>query len=290
MRGRRARGACRERDSRKVESAAIRFNVPEGLATSIDAVIGDITIESDTIEDFVCFVPTGSRLITSAWLSMISTCGFHTSFGAPITFRIRRSRFFFTARSAARAGLRPRTTESRTRQNPIEQAPRRATSVMSYRKKASFPRFPKFLALLGWSPGTDQELLRNEELVGSFSLEGVSRTNAVFNPDKLVWFNAQYLARIPHEQLVTYLKPEHERAGMWRDSFEAFESADGRWFRYLLDILRPRSKTLLDFAPQLKIYLVDPLEFEPAASENSKGSRRHCHCRYRPTDWRRWRN
>ena len=53
-----------------------------------------------------------------------------------------------------------------------------------------------FLALLGWSPGGDQEIFTRDELIARFTLEGISGGNAVFNPEKLDWFNAQHLARL----------------------------------------------------------------------------------------------
>ena len=55
-----------------------------------------------------------------------------------------------------------------------------------------------FLALLGWSPGSgDQEVFTRDELVARFTLEGISGGNAVFNPEKLDWFNQQHIMRMP---------------------------------------------------------------------------------------------
>src|SRR5262249_5815794 len=120
-----------------------------------------------------------------------------------------------------------------------------------------------FLALLGWSPGTDQELFEEDELISAFSLEGISKANAVFNPDKLMWFNAQYIAKLPHEKLVQYLKPEYVKALLWRDSLEK-EEAD--WFRALVNLYRPRAKVLQDFPRQSRFFfLLDHVEFDQAA-------------------------
>ena len=58
-----------------------------------------------------------------------------------------------------------------------------------------------FLALLGWSPGGDQEIFTHDELVERFTLEGISGGNAVFNPEKLDWFNQQHLARLSPDDL-----------------------------------------------------------------------------------------
>ena len=58
-----------------------------------------------------------------------------------------------------------------------------------------------FLALLGWSPGTDQEIFSRDELVAAFALEGISGGNAVFNPEKLDWFNQQHIMRLALDDL-----------------------------------------------------------------------------------------
>ena len=64
-----------------------------------------------------------------------------------------------------------------------------------------------FLALLGWSPGNDQELFSRDELVAAFSLEGISSSDAVFDPEKLEWFSAQHIARMPVMELVRRIEP-----------------------------------------------------------------------------------
>jgi len=101
-------------------------------------------------------------------------------------------------------------------------------------------------------------------LVSVFPLPGISKANAVFNPEKLAWFNAQYIAKLPHGKLLEYLKPEYQKAGLWRDSFEQ-EERD--WFRRLIDLYRPRAKVLQDFPRQSRILLADEVEFDPAAVE-----------------------
>src|SRR5258705_125724 len=73
-----------------------------------------------------------------------------------------------------------------------------ATDVNMYRTEGFLPEaFRNFLALLGWSPGGDEEFIRTKDLIEKFSLAGVSRTNAVFDRPKLEWFNTQYLQKLP---------------------------------------------------------------------------------------------
>ena len=76
------------------------------------------------------------------------------------------------------------------------------TSTCTARKDFLPEAFRNFLALLGWAPGGDEEFLRTSQLLEKFSLEHVSRTNAVFDRPKLEWFNTQYLQKLPIEELL----------------------------------------------------------------------------------------
>ena len=84
-----------------------------------------------------------------------------------------------------------------------------ATDVSMYRDEGFLPEaFRNFLALLGWAPGGDEEFLRTTELIEKFKLEGVSRTNGVFDRAKLEWFNTQYLQKLPIEELLPQVEQE----------------------------------------------------------------------------------
>ena len=76
------------------------------------------------------------------------------------------------------------------------------TSVTEYERLGYLSdAMVNFLALLGWSPGGDREVMSRGELIEAFSLEGISGGAAVFDPEKLDWFNAQYLARLEPDEL-----------------------------------------------------------------------------------------
>lgn len=73
-----------------------------------------------------------------------------------------------------------------------------------YREDGYYPEaFVNMLALLGWNPGTEQELFTLEELIGAFSLERVIKSGAKFNPDKAKWFNQEYLRMQTPQALAT---------------------------------------------------------------------------------------
>jgi glutamyl-tRNA synthetase len=133
-----------------------------------------------------------------------------------------------------------------------------------YRAEGFLPEaFRNFLALLGWAPGGDEEFLRTKELLERFSLEGVSRTNAVFDRPKLEWFNTQYLQKLPIEDLLPEVEAALKRANLWKDEWAS--GAGREWFAKTVDLLRPRIRLLPDFATWSRAFFTDEFEIDPAA-------------------------
>lgn len=140
-----------------------------------------------------------------------------------------------------------------------------ATSVTAYRDQGYLPEaFRNFLALLGWSPGDDSEKMSTEELIRRFSLEGINKSNAVFNLEKLGWLNSQYLSSSPALDLFPYVKEELEKASLWDPEYE---NSRQPWFLDLVDLLKARARLLPDFVASAKAFLSDDYEIETAARE-----------------------
>jgi glutamyl-tRNA synthetase len=139
-----------------------------------------------------------------------------------------------------------------------------ATDVNMYRTEGFLPEaFRNFLALLGWSPGADEEFLRTPDLLEKFSLSGVSRTNGVFDRDKLEWFNTQYLQKLPIEDVLRQVQAELHRHNLWKEEWAA---GDGRaWFAKTVDLLRSRVRLLPDFATWSRAFFTDDFPRDPAA-------------------------
>jgi glutamyl-tRNA synthetase len=136
-----------------------------------------------------------------------------------------------------------------------------ATSVMEYELQGYLPdALVNFLALLGWSPGDDREILARRELIDSFALEGISGGNAVFDTAKLDWMNGQYIARMPLEELAAMVVPLLVREGLWPGG----APADERLLR-VISLLRPRAKRLTDFVEQARPFLAQTVEYEDDA-------------------------
>jgi len=138
-----------------------------------------------------------------------------------------------------------------------------ATSVMEYARQGYLPEaMVNFLALLGWSPGTSQELFSREELIAAFTLDGIGGGNAVFNPEKLEWFNAQHIARLAPDELSVRVRPWLEAARLWDSAFLEDRHA---WFFAVLELLRPRARRLGDFVEQGNFFFTDVVQYAPDA-------------------------
>ncbi len=90
---------------------------------------------------------------------------------------------------------------------------RNSVAADEYRKKGYLPEaLLNFLILLGWNPGTEQELFSIEELIDAFSLERVQKSSAVFDLEKLDWIQGQWMRRIPVEEFASRILPlVHEK-------------------------------------------------------------------------------
>ena len=106
-----------------------------------------------------------------------------------------------------------------------------------------------YVALLGWNPGDEREFFTMDELIKAFSVDGMSKSPAIFDVNKLTWMNAEYVRRLTPEQFTEYALPYYEKAGV------SAEHAD-----LLARILQQRTEIftqipeMLDFIPQLPDY------------------------------------
>jgi glutamyl-tRNA synthetase len=242
---------------------AIRFKVPPGQTAFQDLVRGPIAFDNAVIEDFVVLrsdgQPTYHLSVVADDVEMKMThvvrgddhisntpkhVNLYQAFGAPLP-------------KFAHVPLILGPDKKRLSKR------HGATSVMEYPRLGYVPdAMVNYLALLGWSPGTDQELLSRDELVAQFALEGISGGNAVFDQEKLDWFNQQYIGRMPASALLPLVEPWLRDAGLWDD---AFEGERRQWLVALIDLLKPRIKRLGQFVEEAAPFLRSAVEFDAAA-------------------------
>jgi glutamyl-tRNA synthetase len=271
MYDRRCRKIAKEDAQRRVaagESAAIRFAVPEGGATSFkDAVFGKVEFANAEIEDFVLLrsdgIPTYHLSVVADDIDMRLT---HIIRGADHISNTPKQVLQYRALGAELPVfahvpliLGPDKTRLSKRHG--------ATSVISYKELGIVPEaFRNFLSLLGWTPGgikdangKDREIFSSDELVKLFSLGGISKSNAVFDNDKLAWFNTEYIRAYPVDLLLPLIEEEWKQAEFTPTRSET-EIAQA------IELLKPRARNLKDFATAFRAYFADEFEVDPAAA------------------------
>ena len=138
-----------------------------------------------------------------------------------------------------------------------------ATSVMAYHDMGYLPdALVNYLVRLGWAYG-DQEVFTREELVNCFSLESVGKSAAVFNPEKLLWLNSQYINKSAPEALAEAVIPFLIREGIIAEG----RQLDIQWLSKAILSLKGRARTLVELAHSLRYYILDSIEIDPKAGD-----------------------
>ena len=238
---------------------AVRFKVPEGETSFTDLVHGPIAFNNANIEDFVILrsdrQPTYHLSVVADDVEMAIT---HVVRGDDHVSNTPKQVLLYKAFGA---------TPPAFAHVPLILGPDRkrlskrhgATSVMEYPRLGYLPEaMVNFLSLLGWSPGDDRELFTRDELIAAFALEGISGGHAIFNTEKLDWFNQQHIMRLPIDELAIRAEPILREAGF-------APPADRAWFLRVLALLRPRIKRLDQLAEEARPFLAETIAYDPAA-------------------------
>jgi glutamyl-tRNA synthetase len=274
-------GTCRKLDRAESlrrqaggEAAAVRFAVPDGGSTSFDdAVFGKVEFANSELEDFVLLRSDGSPTYHLSVVADDLDLGItHIIRGADhisntpkqvlLYQALGSPRFSNTARTAAPMPIFAHVPLILGADKTRLSKRHGATSVMAYRDEGIVPEaFRNFLALLGWTPpeGTP-EVLGDAELIRLFGLEGISRSNAVFDRAKLDWFNTEYIRAYPAERLLPLIEEEWQKTRLQ-------VNRDRGWLLATIDLLKPRARSLKDFAGSFRAFFSDEFEADPAAVE-----------------------
>jgi glutamyl-tRNA synthetase len=241
----------------------VRFKVPEGTTGFDDQVHGRIEFPNKVIDDFVVLrsdgQPTYHLSVVVDDIDMEIT---HVIRGDDHISNTPKHVLLFGAfgrqmPAFAHVPLILGTDKKRLSKR------HGATSVTEYQRQGySSEAMVNFLALLGWSPGGDQESFTRDELIAIFSLDGISGGNAVFNSEKLDWMNQQHIQRLSREELVSRLERAVRDAGLWRDEFGTTRR---EWFMAVAELYRPRIRRLDQFVDEARPLLGDTVEYDPAA-------------------------
>ena len=257
----------------------IRLKVPqeEGGVVFKDAVYGSIEKKYRDIEDFVIVRTNGQPLyVLSNTVDDIRDGITHVLRGQDGLANTPKQILIYQGLGAPlpvfahmSLTLDPQKTKISKRRHGEQVA------VHFYRQKGFIPwAMVNFLVLLGWSTSDSREFFTPQELTEAFDLEGIGRTNSVFNINsddpkfftdpKLINVNAHYLRSMPRDTLGAYVREQLEASGIWNPDFEG----DLReWFLGIIDLIRPRFHVLTDFVTYGRPYFSDDYSMDAKAEE-----------------------
>jgi glutamyl-tRNA synthetase len=136
-----------------------------------------------------------------------------------------------------------------------------AVSVMAYKEMGYLPdALVNYLVRLGWSYG-DQEIFTRDELIQYFSFDKVGKSAAVFNPEKLLWLNSQYIINSSAEELAEMVVPFLSKEKVISEG----QTLDKEWLSKAIDTQKERSRTLIELANSLRYYISEDVEYNEKA-------------------------
>ncbi len=244
---------------------AVRFRMPEGVTSWTDLVHGPITFANKDIGegDFIILRSDGTPIYNLAVVSDDIAMGITLVMrGDDHISNTPKQILLYKALGAAVPefghlpmihGLDGKKLSKR----------HGATAVGDYRHLGILPdAMLNFLALLGWSPGNDIEVMTVPQMVAAFSVEGLSKNAAVFDTKKLEWMNGQHLSMLSAEALIPTFVQACLAAGT---SLGVDVAVDENWLRMLVDLLKVRARTVDDMVRQAAPYLKDAITYDEDA-------------------------
>lgn len=247
----------------------IRFKVPEreGTVAYEDKVLGRIERRFDDIEDFVIVRSNGRPLyLLCNVVDDIRDRITHIIRGQDHMTNTTRQVLLYEALDAPVPVFAhmPLTLDLQKRKIS-KRSHGEIVAVQFYRERGFLPwALCNFLVLLGWNPGTDQEIFSREELIEAFTLERIGKVNSVFNyrkgdpkfftDPKAISINSHYLKTIPIMELYEYVKQHFQDTGLWNDELAGTRK---EWFLATLELVRERFHTIHDFSTAGRAYFAE---------------------------------
>ncbi|PYP00775.1 MAG: glutamate--tRNA ligase [Gemmatimonadetes bacterium] len=230
-----------------MEEGAIRFRLPPGEIAWDDAVHGRISFQGEDIKDFVILrsdrTPIYNFAVVVDDIDMRIT---HVLRGDDHISNTPKQIALYRALGAALPvfGHVPMINGPDGKKLSKRHG---ATAVGDYQHMGILPAAMRnFLALLGWSPGGDREIMTQDEMIQLFSFDGIQQKSAIFDMTKLEWMNGQYLSATSAEDLYPLVAPQLERLGV-NGNRDAVLKA--------IVAVKTRSRTTIDVARQVAVRL-----------------------------------
>lgn len=236
--------------------SSIRFRTPdEGVSTFEDAIRGTVSVEWSHIPDFV--------IVRSNGVPMFFLANAVDDIAQQVTHALRGADILDTTHRVLAIRNALGITEPIVYAHlPLILAPEGgklskrhgAVAVEEFRAAGFLPEaIINYIALLGWAPPGDDEILSMDEMIANFSLERVSHSSAVFDAQKLLWLNGEHLRRLPTEELMRRIEVQaKERFG------GAFDAAV---FAAAVQLGQERATTMNALLDQMAFLFVEDAAF-----------------------------
>ena len=246
------------------EPHAIRFRVPDGETVWDDLVHGAMRFDNDRIDDLVILRSDQTATYNLAVVSDDSDMWItHVVRGDDHLSNTPKQVLLYEAlgRPVPAFGHVPLILGPDGRRLSKRHG---ATALGAYRDEGFLPEaLVNFLALLGWSPGEDIEVLSLDDLITRFSIERVNKKGAVFDKGKLEWLNGRYLSETDAHEL----EPLVTRVLLTNELLPASTLEAPRVpLQRALDLVKSRARTVVDLAHLAVPYVVEELPYDPAAT------------------------
>jgi glutamyl-tRNA synthetase len=239
----------------------LRFRVPDGITEISDLVYGDIRVKNEEIDDFIIRRSDGSPVYQIAVITDDHDMAIsHVIRGDDHLPNTPKQILLYHALGwpAPRFAHLPLILGPDKKRLSKRHG---ATSVEAYRETVLPETLVNFLALLGWSPGDDREIMDLKTLCDLFTLDRISRKPAIFDFQKLEWMSGVYLSQSSNDRLIEILQDRLQKLGWLTVPVKKRELSK---LSRILDLIKPRMKTLHDFF-QAGYFHTDPDVFDEQA-------------------------
>ncbi len=251
-------------EKKKLENKnkAIRFFIPDGKVSFEDGIHKRVERNSDDIEDFVIFKSDGTSSYNLSCVIDDHELGVtHVIRGEDHLVNTFKQIFLYRAFGWEPPKFVHHPMILGTDRSKLSKR-HGAVSVLDYKKQGILPEaLVNFLALLGWSPGDDREILSLSELTELFSLDRLGRTASVFDIEKLEWMNGEYINKLSDEELLNRILSLPESRQPTTENRE--------YMLKVVNILKSRMQRLTDFMKISDYFFEDPTQYESVGVEKS---------------------
>ena len=241
----------------------LRFRVPDGSTEWDDLVHERITFPNKDIEDFVILRSDGTPIYNMAVVSDDIAAGITVVMRGDDHISNTPKQILLYRSLGAQLPVFAHLPMIHGTDGKKLSKRHGAMAVGDYRHQGILPTaMDNFLALLGWSPGGDREVMTIAELIEHFSTDGLLKKASVFDLKKLEWMNGQHLNMLPLADVEPLITPAIVQAGLATSDWLA---ANRTWYTTLLELLRVRSRTVDDVVRQAAPYFGDAVELDADA-------------------------